>query len=355
MAFVTGAGIPQALRNTSTRLMIHAVDWYATILRVGSNKSHVAAALLAAAKGSSGGGGAGGSAAAGAMDSLDVWDAVSTGAPASASPRKSFVYNIDSTGESKTSYVSAAVRYGQYKYVVGVNWGTCDPCPAGGKCDVTLQPFPVCEPKKSTGGGGGGGAYAAVSDDAAIAAYRLSLGLAPPSVGSAAAATPRPPPPTCNKVVVKTNYHDPDVKPPCSGGPGCANQSDCCALCANEPKCAVAVWSKPDASCTLKLSADQPYPCEKHAGLSGGAPPPHAVELVFDIEADPNENVDLSQDPAHNATLAQLRVYLAQQVLRMQPALYNVCNDDMDANPAVQNGAWVAWGCPKAESPLCGV
>ena len=107
------------------------------------------------------------------------------------------------------------------------------------------------------------------------------------------------PPPTCNKVVVKTNYHDPDVKPPCSGGPGCANQSDCCALCANEPKCAVAVWSKPDASCTLKLSADQPYPCEKHAGLSGGAPPPHAVELVFDIEADPNENVDLSQDPAH--------------------------------------------------------
>lgn len=359
VAFVAGTGIPTSLRNTSTRLMIHAVDWYATILRVGSNVSHVANIL--AHEAGEGTAATASTAAIGPLDALDVWDALSTGAVVS--PRDSFVYNIDPVGTSSSSYVSAAVRVGQYKYIVGIGWssgGTCDPCPDGAQCDPALHPFLPCEPKHEQTGRGmraagedgdvaAAGGYVEYTDDDAVVSYLEPLVAA---AAAAAASTP----PACNKVAIKTNYRDPNVRPPCSssGTPGCNNQSDCCALCANEPKCAVGVWSKANASCTLKASAKQPYFCKEHAGLYGGVPS-SPKEFVFNIDADPAENVDLSSSPSHAATLLQLRAYLTKQVARMQPALYNVCPNDMDADPALQQGAWVPWGCPKAASPLCGV
>jgi arylsulfatase A-like enzyme len=122
-SFVRGWGVTP--HTWQSNAMIHAVDWYATLIRVGSNSSY--AAKVSAA-----------------TDSIDVWDVLS--GDSWASPRTQFVINIEPFGSTSNTVSTGGVRFGRFKYLENASGGTCDECPEGADCDTSCTPITPCLP-----------------------------------------------------------------------------------------------------------------------------------------------------------------------------------------------------------------
>ena len=81
-----------------------------------------------------------------------------------------------------------------------------------------------------------------------------------------------------------------------------------------------------------------------------------ATAMLFDLDADPSENVDRYGDPALAAVRAELEARLAAYVSRMRPALYNLCDAEGAADPAANGGLWAPGWCePPYSQPFCGL
>jgi hypothetical protein len=75
------------------------------------------------------------------------------------------------------------------------------------------------------------------------------------------------------------------------------------------------------------------------------AAPNNNIKFLFDLDADPNEHIDLYNDKSMATVVKQLEDRLAVYAAQAVPALYDTTKDDPNSNPALHNGTWAVSGC----------
>ena len=132
MGFVRGAGLDAVANTTSTALM-HAVDWLPTLLAATDGHDAASATLEARSTFKT----------LEDIDGISLWTALSSGKP---SPRTELVYNIEPNGLGTTGMKCGAVRVGCHKLIKGApGSGTYDPQPQPRPADAVPTFAPLAD------------------------------------------------------------------------------------------------------------------------------------------------------------------------------------------------------------------
>jgi len=132
VGFVRGAGLSAAVANTTSRALMHAVDWLPTLLGVADKAAAASpdAATAAAAAAAARRPRVDSARTLAGIDGVDVWAALSAPNGSVPSPRTELVYNIEPTGLGTKGMKCGAVRVGCHKLIKGKpGSGTYDPQP----------------------------------------------------------------------------------------------------------------------------------------------------------------------------------------------------------------------------------